>query len=114
MLSPALGAELARVGDADLAFTVEEAGIALQGLGRSGAEAPAAVAATGGWVIGVLFDAWRSADHVAGTGGGADGLAGYLGAQILDQLDPDDRRVRRIEATAEGKRLHRRLRAAST
>ena len=74
VLSPALGAELARVGDADLAFTVEEAGIALQGLGRSGAEAPAAVEATGGWVIGVLFDAWRSADHVAGTGGGADGL----------------------------------------
>jgi ATP/maltotriose-dependent transcriptional regulator MalT len=91
MLSPALGAELARVGDADLAFTVEEAGIALQGLGRSGAEAPAAVEATGGWVIGVLFDAWRSADHVAGTGGGADGLGGYLGAQILDQLDANDR-----------------------
>jgi DNA-binding SARP family transcriptional activator len=89
VLSPALGAELARVGDADLAFTVEEARIALQGLGRSGAEA--AVAATGGWVIGVLFDAWRSADHVVGTGGGADGLGGYLGAQILDQLDPDDR-----------------------
>ena len=91
MLSPALGAELARVGDADLAFTVEEAGIALQGLGRSGAEAPAAVEATGGWVIGVLFDAWRSADHVAGTGGGADGLGGYLGAHILDQLDANDR-----------------------
>src|ERR1700757_3239603 len=91
VLSPALGAELARVGDADLAFTVEEAGIALQGLGRSGAEAPAAVEATGGWVIGVLFDAWRSADHVAGTGGGADGLGGYLGAHILDQLDPHDR-----------------------
>ena len=91
VLSPALGAELARVGDADLAFTVEEARIALQGLGRSGTEAPAAVAATGGWVIGVLFDAWRSADHVVGTGGGADGLGGYLGAQILDQLDPDDR-----------------------
>jgi DNA-binding SARP family transcriptional activator len=42
-------------------------------------------------VIGVLFDAWRSADHVAGTGGGADGLGGYLGAQILDQLDANDR-----------------------
>src|ERR1700742_2084704 len=36
VLSPALGAELARVGDADLAFTVDEAGVALQGLGRSG------------------------------------------------------------------------------
>jgi DNA-binding SARP family transcriptional activator len=91
VLSPALGAELARVGDTDLAFTVEEARVALQGLGRSGTDASAAVAATGGWVIGVLFDAWRSADHVVGTGGGADGLGGYLGAQILDQLDPDDR-----------------------
>ena len=91
VLSPALGAELARVGDADLAFTVKEAGIALQGLGRSGAEAPAAVEATGGWVIGVLFDAWRSADHVAGTGGGADGLGGYLSAHILDQLGANDR-----------------------
>src|SRR6185503_8801070 len=91
MLSPALGAELTRVGDADLAFTVKEAGIALQGLGRSGAEAPAAVEATGGWVIGVLFDAWRAADHVADTGGGADGLGGYLVAHILDQLDANDR-----------------------
>ena len=91
VLSPALGAELARVGDPDLAFTVQEAGIALQGLGRSGADAPAAVEATGGWVIGVLFDAWRSADHVAGAGGGADGLGGYLGAHILDQLDCRDR-----------------------
>jgi DNA-binding SARP family transcriptional activator len=91
VLSPALGAELARLGDADLAFTVEEARIALQGLGRSGADAPAAVEATGGWVIGVVFDAWRSAEHVAGTGGGADGLGSYLGAHILDQLDAADR-----------------------
>jgi MarR family transcriptional regulator for hemolysin len=30
---------------------------------------------------------------------------------VRRQLDPGDRRVRRIEATAEGKRLHRRLRA---
>ncbi|MDT5411957.1 MAG: hypothetical protein QOG14_4177 [Mycobacterium sp.] len=91
VLSPALGAELARIGDADLGFTVEEARIALQGLGRSGADAPAAVEATGGWVIGVVFDAWRSAEHVAGTGGGSDGLGSYLGAHILDQLDAADR-----------------------
>src|SRR3984893_6435308 len=49
-------------------------------LGRAGADAPAAVEATGGWVIGVVFDAWRSAEHVAGTGGGSDGLGSYLGA----------------------------------
>lgn len=91
VLSPALGVELARLGDADLAFTVEEARIALQALGRSGADARAAVEATNGWVTGVLFDAWRSGDHFPGTGGGADGLGGYLGAYILGELDANDR-----------------------
>ena len=91
VLSPALDAEFARLGDTDLAFTVEEARIALQRLGRSGADAPAAVEATGGWVIGVLFDAGRSANRVADSRGGSDGLGSYLGAQILDQLDANDR-----------------------
>src|SRR5262249_24619795 len=91
VLSPALGAELARVGDAELAFTVAEAGVALQGLGRSGDDAQAAVQAAGGWVIGVLFDAWGAADHAAGAGGGTDALQGYVGAHILDQLDTSDR-----------------------
>jgi DNA-binding SARP family transcriptional activator len=91
VLSPALGAELARLVDADLAFTVEEARIALQALGRSGADAEAAVEVTGGWVIGVLFDAARSADRVAGTAGRSDGIGSYLGAHILDQLDANDR-----------------------
>ena len=30
------------------------------------------VEATGGWVTGVLFEAWRSRDHVGGSGGEAD------------------------------------------
>ena len=48
-----------------------------------------AVEATGGWVTGVLFEAWRSAEHVAGMGGEADPLHGYLASQILAQLaDP--------------------------
>ncbi|MBV9526467.1 MAG: transcriptional activator domain protein [Candidatus Dormibacteraeota bacterium] len=89
--SPALGGEAARVVDADLAFTVEEARIALERRGRSGADAEAAVAATGGWVIGVLFAAGRSGDHVPGTGGETDGLGGYLGAHILGELDATDR-----------------------
>jgi DNA-binding SARP family transcriptional activator len=89
--SPAAGDALARVGDAQLAFTVAEARVALQRRGRSGAEAAAAVAATGGWVIGVLFDAWRSAEYVPGIGGGGDGLGGYLGAHILGELDAADR-----------------------
>jgi ATP/maltotriose-dependent transcriptional regulator MalT len=46
---------------------------------------------TGGWVAGVLFEAWRSTQHVAGMGGEADALHGYLSSQILDQLTPEDR-----------------------
>lgn len=91
VLSPGLGADLARLVDADLAFTVEEARVALQGVGRSGDDAQAAVGATGGWVIGVMFDAWRAADRVVGASGGTDGLESYLGAHILGELDPDDR-----------------------
>jgi ATP/maltotriose-dependent transcriptional regulator MalT/DNA-binding SARP family transcriptional activator len=83
---PAHDGGVARVGDADLAFTVAEARIALQRLGRSGADATAAVAAAGGWVTGVLFDAWR--DH---TGGGPDDLGDYLAAHILGELDAKDR-----------------------
>ncbi|OBG28532.1 BTAD domain-containing putative transcriptional regulator [Mycobacterium sp. 852002-51057_SCH5723018] len=86
--SPALGSGVARVVDADLAFTVQEARIALQRLGRSPADAPAAVAATGGWVIGVLFDAWRSGDYVRG---GADDFGDYVAAHILGELDAQDR-----------------------
>jgi DNA-binding SARP family transcriptional activator len=85
------GGQVARLVDADLAFTVEEARIALQRLGRSGADAPAAVAATRGWVTGVLFDAWRCGEDVRRTSGGADDLGGYLGAQILGELDAADR-----------------------
>ncbi|HYZ67357.1 MAG TPA: BTAD domain-containing putative transcriptional regulator [Mycobacterium sp.] len=86
---PAPAGGVVRVGDAELAFSVEEARIALQRLGRSGDDAPAAVAATGGWVTGVLFDAWR--DHVPGTGRRVDDLGGYVGAHILGELDAKDR-----------------------
>ena len=42
-------------------------------------------------MTGVLFEAWRSDEHVAGTGGEADPLHGYLSAQILGQLPEADR-----------------------
>ncbi len=51
------------------------------------------MAATGGWVTGVLFEAWRSEDHVAGAGGEADPLHGYLASQILDKLTDDEREL---------------------
>ena len=37
------------------------------------------------------FEAWRSHDHVAGSGGEHDPLAGYLAAQILGELDEEER-----------------------
>jgi ATP/maltotriose-dependent transcriptional regulator MalT len=51
-------------------------------------DASDAVEATGGWVTGVLFEAWRSAGHVTGMGGESDPLHGYLATHILDQLQP--------------------------
>ncbi len=82
---------VAAVGEGDLAFTTEEAARALADVGRGEVDPIAAVEATGGWVAGVLFEAWRSEDHVAGLGGEADPLYGYLSSQILELLDDDDR-----------------------
>lgn len=79
------------LGEADLAFTVDEAGAALAAAGRAEIDPVAAVEQTGGWVTGILFEAWRAAGHVAGTGGEADALHGYLASQILDQLPSEDR-----------------------
>ncbi|WP_354700098.1 HTH-type transcriptional regulator MalT [Paraconexibacter sp. AEG42_29] len=81
------------VGDADLAFTVDEATGALQGRGGAHLDAGAAVEATGGWVTGVLFEAWRLNEHVRGTGGEADPLFGYLSSHILAQLSAGQREL---------------------
>jgi len=81
---------LGRIDEADLAFTADEAALALSTLGISDVDAGEAVAATGGWVTGVLFEAWRSEEHVAGSGGEADPLHGYLSAHILGHLGPED------------------------
>ena len=82
---------IAGVGEADLAFTVEEAAEALVQVGAHGIDPASAVRATGGWVTGILFEAWRSTDHVAGGGGERDPLHGYLSEQILASLPDDDR-----------------------
>jgi ATP/maltotriose-dependent transcriptional regulator MalT len=86
-----VGASVALLGEDSLAFTPAEAAEALALLGKADVDGAAAVQATGGWVTGVLFEAWRSADHVAGGGGEADPLHGYLSSQILAQLDAEDR-----------------------
>ncbi len=80
-----------RVGEAELAFDTKEASTALDLRGISDANPERVVEATGGWVTGVLFEAWKSREHVGGSGGEADPLAGYLSAEILDGLDPDER-----------------------
>lgn len=79
----------AALGERDLAFTADEAAAALVTTGST-IDAADAVEVTGGWVAGVLFEAWRSADHVAGIGGEADPLHGYLASQVFDQLAPDE------------------------
>lgn len=79
------------VSERDLAFRAPEAAEALAHAGRSDIDPTRAVEATGGWVAGVLFEAWRSGEHVAGMGGEADALHGYLSSQILARLDPAER-----------------------
>src|SRR5215213_750891 len=97
---------VATVGEAQLAFTPDEAAEALARAGRTGVDPARAVADTGGWVTGVLFEAWRSADHVQGVGGEADPLHGYLASQILSRLEPSARELLEVtslldEVTAE-------------
>lgn len=89
-LRPATGA-MAAIGDEDLTFTPIEAAQALAEVGKGDADAASVVKATGGWVTGVLFEAWRSAEHVPGMGGEADPLHGYLSAQMLGELCEADR-----------------------
>lgn len=88
--SAAIG-QTVTVGDEHLAFTVAEAREALMMLGYTSVDPARAVAATGGWVTGILFEAWDASDRVPGARGEADPLSGYLSAHILDQLDADTR-----------------------
>jgi DNA-binding SARP family transcriptional activator len=95
---PPTGGATAAVGESDLALTTEEAARALVLQGQTGLDAAAVVEATGGWLTGVLFEAWRAAKHVNGSGGEVDPLHGYLAAHILGQLEPGDRDF--LETTA--------------
>ena len=81
---------VAAVGEDDLALTVDEAAEALAVRGRGDIDPVDAVVETGGWMTGVLFEAWEAADHVIGLGGEADPLHGYLATEILGQLNDED------------------------
>lgn len=82
---------LRAVGDVQLALSADEAGAALAAHGAHGVDPAVAVELTGGWMTGVLFEAWQAEDHIGGTGGEADPLNGYLSSHILGQLAPEDR-----------------------
>ncbi|WP_260256127.1 BTAD domain-containing putative transcriptional regulator [Streptomyces sp. 840.1] len=81
---------VSRVGelDEDLAFDIDETAAALRLMGRPAADGQDILAATGGWVAGVLLE-------VAPTGGPADhkadALRGYLAANILRPLSAEER-----------------------
>ena len=80
------------IDEGDLALTEDEAADALSLLGAD-LSPEEAVAATGGWMAGVMFEAWRAGD-ADGTGGGlADPLHGYLARNILDQLSEAEREL---------------------
>ena len=81
---------VAAVGEDDVALTVEEATDALKAIGRTDIDPVEAIVETGGWMTGVLLEAWRATDHVIGLGGEVDPLHGYLATEILGQLDPND------------------------
>lgn len=80
---------VAHVGEADLAFSVDEAREALEMQSLADVDAQDAVEATGGWVTGVLFESWRSSEHVHGVGGEADPLSSYLSSEIMVSLAPE-------------------------
>lgn len=81
---------VAALGEEDLALTVDEARRALEATGRPDIDPVDALVETGGWMTGVLFEAWRASDHVIGLGGENDPLHGYLATEILGQLPDAD------------------------
>ncbi|GGT00489.1 BTAD domain-containing putative transcriptional regulator [Streptomyces chromofuscus] len=79
-----------RVGElveSDLSFDVQEAAAALRSVGRDGSPVHA-VAATGGWVTGVLFGGWR---HARSHDLHPDLLRSYVAANVFNSLSPVER-----------------------
>jgi DNA-binding SARP family transcriptional activator len=77
-----------RVGElveSDLAFDANEAAAALRAAGQPDVDPVQAVAATGGWVTGVLFEGWR---HARSRELDPDSLRTYVAANIFNSLSP--------------------------
>ncbi|HEY2657006.1 MAG TPA: AAA family ATPase [Solirubrobacteraceae bacterium] len=81
------------VDERDLALTADEVGDALRVLGAADVDPKQALAQTGGWVTGVMFEAWRAgADH-SDHDGITDPLHGYLAHNVLGQLSAEEREL---------------------
>ncbi|MFJ4467212.1 BTAD domain-containing putative transcriptional regulator [Streptomyces sp. NPDC089424] len=71
------------LGEGALSFDTEEAGAALRTVGRVDVNPAQAVAATGGWVTGVLFEGWR---HTQSHEPDPDMLRPYVAANVFNSL----------------------------
>ncbi|WP_240634173.1 MULTISPECIES: BTAD domain-containing putative transcriptional regulator [Streptomyces] len=75
-----------RVGElveSDLSFDAQEAAAALRTVGHVDVNPAQAVAATGGWVTGVLFEGWR---HAQSRELDPDSLRSYVAANVFNSL----------------------------
>ncbi|QLQ10131.1 MAG: hypothetical protein HZY75_06710 [Nocardioidaceae bacterium] len=107
--SPGAPLRVGWIDESDLAFSVAEAEAALRLIGAAEVDAVTAVRLTGGWVAGVLFEAWRAEEHVTGWGGETDPLHGYLATEVLGRLEERERELLVLtsvldEVTPEGAR----------
>ncbi|WP_240634083.1 BTAD domain-containing putative transcriptional regulator [Streptomyces dengpaensis] len=83
--------EFGRVGElveSDLSFDAQEAAAALRTVGRADVDPVQAVAATGGWVMGVLFEGWR---HTRSHTMDPDLLRCYVAANVFNFLSLTER-----------------------
>jgi DNA-binding SARP family transcriptional activator len=74
--------------ESDLAFDVQEAGAALRAVGHVDVDPVQAVAATGGWVTGVLFEGWR---HAQSREMDPDSLRSYVAENVFNSLSRTER-----------------------
>jgi DNA-binding SARP family transcriptional activator len=79
---------MGELGEDDLAFDTDEAAAALRLIGQPDVDVERVVDLTGGWVAGVLFEGWRTADVANDK---AEALRGYLSANILRALSVAER-----------------------
>ena len=93
-LEPAVTGSCGRVGEFELAFTAAEAADAVARLGgRPDGDLAPVLAATGGWVTGVLLEAGRPHRRVAGAGRRSHRLDAYLASEVVAGLPAAEREL---------------------